>query len=254
MSKVFQKQRNNIPLVVAHRGASYDAPENTIASFLLAWEQGADAIEGDFHLTKDEHIVCIHDYDTNRVCETNLVIKDSTLEELKKLDIGSHFGAQFSDQRIPTIGQIFDTVPIGKKVLVEVKCGKELLPILIHQIKLSNIDLSQIIVISFDKYVIKECKVIEPNLVSLWLNDFDEDFDIELITSTLIDIKADGISSNNTATEKLPSTVIALGKSYHSGWSIDNLDGIDKLINWGTQSITTNNPGRVKVHLISDME
>ncbi len=76
-----------------------------------------------------------------------------------------------------------------------------MLPILIHQIKLSNIDLSQIIVISFDKYVIKECKVIEPNLVSLWLNDFDEDFDIELITSTLIDIKADGISSNNTATE-----------------------------------------------------
>src|SRR5688500_13124508 len=47
--------------IVAHRGASHDAPENTLASFRLAWEQGADAIEGDFRLTRDGEIVCIHD-------------------------------------------------------------------------------------------------------------------------------------------------------------------------------------------------
>ena len=52
------------PLVVAHRGASYDAPENTLPAFKLAWEQGADAIEGDFFLTKDNQIVCIHDKTT----------------------------------------------------------------------------------------------------------------------------------------------------------------------------------------------
>ena len=49
------------PLVVAHRGASQDAPENTLAAFKLAWEQGADAIEGDLLLTKVNKIVCIHD-------------------------------------------------------------------------------------------------------------------------------------------------------------------------------------------------
>ena len=48
------------PLIVAHRGASRDAPENTIPAFQLAWEQGADAIEGDFHKTRDGEIVCIH--------------------------------------------------------------------------------------------------------------------------------------------------------------------------------------------------
>ena len=53
---------------VAHRGASQEAPENTLASFRLAWEQGADAIEGDFYLTKDQRIVCLHDANTKRTC------------------------------------------------------------------------------------------------------------------------------------------------------------------------------------------
>ena len=56
-----------IPLIVAHKGASRDAPENTIPAFRLAWNQEADAIEGDFHLTKDGHIVCVHDKTTRRV-------------------------------------------------------------------------------------------------------------------------------------------------------------------------------------------
>ncbi len=82
-------------MIVAHRGASGDAPENTLASFSLAWQQDADAIEGDFHLTSDGHIVCIHDSDTNRVSGTRLVINKSTLKELQELDIGSHFGDKF---------------------------------------------------------------------------------------------------------------------------------------------------------------
>ena len=53
-------------LIVAHRGASHDAPENTLSAFLLAWEQGADAVEGDFLLTRDGQIVCIHDKTTRR--------------------------------------------------------------------------------------------------------------------------------------------------------------------------------------------
>ena len=50
--------------IVAHRGASFDAPENTLAAFRLAWEQGSDGVEGDFYLTRDHQIVCIHDRST----------------------------------------------------------------------------------------------------------------------------------------------------------------------------------------------
>lgn len=72
------------PFIVAHRGASHDAPENTLAAFELAWEQGADAIEGDFHLTQDGHIVCLHDKDTKRTAGKKLVVGKSSLEELRK--------------------------------------------------------------------------------------------------------------------------------------------------------------------------
>ena len=60
------------PLLIAHRGASHEAPENTLAAFRLAWEQGADGIEGDFYLSKDGRIVCIHDKDTKRTAGKNL--------------------------------------------------------------------------------------------------------------------------------------------------------------------------------------
>lgn len=246
---MLQKRAYTKPMIVAHRGASGDAPENTIAAFMLAWEQGADAIEGDFHITKDGHIVCIHDDDTARVSGSKLVISKSTLKELQSLDIGSHFGDQFCNERIATIEQVFATVVKGKKILVEIKCGIEILPVLIDQIKRSSLDLSQIIVISFNQNIIKECKIIEPKLVALWLNDFFESNDIELIISTLLNIGADGISSNNNSTKELITKVIGLSLSYHSGWTMDNIDIIKKTINWGTQSITTNNPGKIKNEL-----
>ena len=102
------------PLIVAHRGASRDAPENTIPSFNLAWEQGADAIEGDFHLSRDGQIVCIHDRDTKRLTGKRRAIKDFTLDELKSLDVGAWFGAAFKGTQIPTLAEVFSTIPQGK--------------------------------------------------------------------------------------------------------------------------------------------
>ena len=78
-------------MIVAHRGASDDAPENTLEAFHLAWLQNADAIEGDFRLTKDEQIVCIHDEDTSRTCGKKLIVAESTYAELCQLDASKHF-------------------------------------------------------------------------------------------------------------------------------------------------------------------
>jgi glycerophosphoryl diester phosphodiesterase len=83
------------PLIVAHRGASKDAPGNTIAAFELAWKQGADAIEADFRLTRDQRIVCIHDpYIQDRDGET-LMIREATLDGLRGLDVGRSFGKRW---------------------------------------------------------------------------------------------------------------------------------------------------------------
>lgn len=75
------------PLVIAHRGSSAQAPENTLPAFQLAWAQGADGIEADFQLTKDGHIVCFHDKDTERLAGRQLAVAAATLEELRQFDV-----------------------------------------------------------------------------------------------------------------------------------------------------------------------
>ena len=73
------------PLIVAHRGASFDAPENTLPAFELAWKRGADAVEGDFLLSKDGHIVCVHDKKTKKVADQNLAIRATEVSKCETL-------------------------------------------------------------------------------------------------------------------------------------------------------------------------
>jgi glycerophosphoryl diester phosphodiesterase len=227
MTLLKTKDHNNNTITVAHRGASADAPENTIAAFKSAWQQGADVIEGDFQLTSDGQIVCIHDTDTLRVSGTRLVVKESTLAELRQLNMGWHFHDQSFDEKIPTIEQVFATIPNNKKILIEVKCGVEILPALIQQIQRSNLDLDQIGVIAFDQEVIKQCKLIEPKLIVLWLNDFNKINDIDFIVSTLLDIKADGLLSNDTVADQLRDAVKKQGLIYNL-WVADDSDNPGK--------------------------
>jgi glycerophosphoryl diester phosphodiesterase len=123
------------PIIVAHRGASKLAPENTIAAFELAWDQGADAIEGDFLLTADGEIVCIHDKNTKRVAKSNFTVEDSTLNELLQLDVGAWMGNKWSETRIPTISQVFATIPSDKLIYIEIKCGSEIISKLFEELR-----------------------------------------------------------------------------------------------------------------------
>ena len=75
--------------IVAHRGASYDAPENTLAAHTLAWEQGADLVETDVHLTRDGELIVVHDKTTQRTTGQPGVVAELTLAELRALDAGT---------------------------------------------------------------------------------------------------------------------------------------------------------------------
>lgn len=110
-------------LIVAHRGASYAAPENTIPSFELAFNENADFVEADFWLTKDNEIVCIHDSNTKRVTKEKirLNVRTSTLSELKKLDVGSWKGNEFKGTKIPTLQEVLSIIPEGKGIYLEIK-------------------------------------------------------------------------------------------------------------------------------------
>lgn len=107
--------------VIAHRGASWDAPENTVASSLLAWKMGAHAVELDLYTTKDGRLVCIHDSNTKRIAGDSLSVRQSTFAQLRRLDMGSFKGVQFAGEKIPAFEELINAMPDGKELVVEIK-------------------------------------------------------------------------------------------------------------------------------------
>lgn len=239
------------PLIVAHRGASRDAPENTIPAFQLAWEQGADAIEGDFHLSKDGEIVCFHDADTKRVAGTQLVVRQSTLAELKQQDVGATHGVAFNGTRIPTIAEVFATIPQGKKIFIEVKCGAEIIPTLLNEIDQSGLTQEQIVVISFNKQVIQQLKIKAPQYKASWLCSFKKQETGEItpalatVLKTLKQIQADGLSSNTALPASVIEAVSQQGYEWHV-WTINDLNTARRMQALGVLSITTDVPGSMR--------
>src|SRR5438132_11021304 len=93
-------------LVIAHRGASGNVEENTMAAFKQAVALGANFIETDLQLSRDAHFVAIHDATVNRTTNGKGTVHDLTLAELRQLDAGSWFGSEFAGERIPTLEEI----------------------------------------------------------------------------------------------------------------------------------------------------
>jgi glycerophosphoryl diester phosphodiesterase len=234
------------PLIVAHRGASFVAPENTLPAFELAWEQGADAIEGDFLLTKDNQIVCIHDKTTKRLTEQNLAVAESTLEQLKTLDVGSWKNKKYTGTQIPTISEVFATVPNGKNLFVEVKCGPEIIPYLIKEIKMSGLKMDQVRLICFNKEVIKVFKEAMPAYKAYWLTGFKKkngswNPSLEEVLVTLKACKADGLDSQHTIPPEFSEAVLGAGFEWHA-WTINDLVTAERLAKRNIYSITTDRP------------
>ena len=227
-------------MIIAHRGISFDLPENSLSAFNASWAVGVDGIEGDFHLTRDGSIVCIHDDNTSRVCNKNLVICNSTLQELKELNLQCE-GKDHLNIKIPTLTEVLKTVPSGKKIFVEIKCGVEILSPLVKELSRSKINSNQVVIISFDRQVVKELKEMAPEYKALLLYSYEEGREVSSLINEMFDIKADGIGTDNELSKEFVEKVIISGLEYHS-WTIDNADTANQLISWGSNSITTNEP------------
>jgi glycerophosphoryl diester phosphodiesterase len=107
------------PMVLAHRGASAHAPENTLAAFRLASEHGADGIELDAKLSRDGEVVVFHDLTLERTTGMQGRVKKLTFAELRKLEAGSHKAEKYRGELIPTLDEVFETV--GKQLYVNVE-------------------------------------------------------------------------------------------------------------------------------------
>src|SRR5580698_8356847 len=100
--------------IIAHRGSSFEAPENTLAAVNLAWRQRADAVEIDVHLSRDGRLVVIHDSNTRRTTGVNRKVARQTLAELHALDAGRWKGLTWLGEKIPSLEEVLASVPPGK--------------------------------------------------------------------------------------------------------------------------------------------
>lgn len=241
------------PFLVAHRGASRDAPENTLTAFELAWTQGADAIEGDFYLTKDGQIVCFHDRDTFRITGKKLVPAESTLAELQALDVGEWRDKKFAGLRMPTLQNVLATVPEGKRIYIEIKCGPEVVPALLTEVAKSKLSDEQVVVIAFNSAVIAAVKEKQPQWTANWLYSFNNKSksaparEFPEVLKTLKEIKADGLSSNShqELTKEHIETLETAGFQHHV-WTVNDAETAQRFLDLGTQTVTTDTPGELR--------
>lgn len=114
--------------IIAHRGASGYAPENTLAAIRLALEQGARAVEIDVHQTRDHELVVLHDENLKRVGRKKGKIKDLRLSELAGVDVGSWFNRRFQAERVPRLEQVLDLLEGRAELHLEIKRGSGFYP------------------------------------------------------------------------------------------------------------------------------
>jgi len=236
--------------IVGHRGASFDAPENTVASMKLAWEQQADGAEFDIYLTQDGKIVACHDKDLKRTAGVDQKVALSTFEDLRKLDVGTWKNAKFAGEKIPTLEEMLATVPQGKKVYIEVKCGPEIVLELVRILDLTKLAPEQTPVICFNAAVVDAVKQARPKLPAYWLVDLKQDSDVEKLIETAKKIHADGLdlSAKPFLTQEFAKKIRSSGLRLDV-WTVNDAAVARRMIDIGVQGITTDRPAWMREQL-----
>jgi glycerophosphoryl diester phosphodiesterase len=183
-------------LIIAHRGESFDAPENTLAAVNLAWERDADAVEIDVQLSKDQKIVVIHDENTKRTGGRRKLVKNQTLKELKELDVGIYKDKKWKGEKIPTLSEILETVPNDKKLIIELKSDHQIINELKDEIHNSNLAIEQVEIISFNILTVTMAKKVMPEHNVLWISELDYSFLRRIFSPSLDKLISDTIKNN----------------------------------------------------------
>lgn len=233
---------------IAHRGASFLAPENTVAAAKLAWELGADAVEIDIHLSKDNRIMVIHDNDTKRTCsgKKNLSIADSPSTLLRDLDAGIWKGEKYKGEKIPFLTEIIETVPEGKTLVVEIKCGSEVIPLLVREMEKSA-KMDQMVYICFDWKTIVEVKKTFPKNMCYWLSASKNGLHKKIVEAAKNGL--DGVNLHYSVIDEEVVKIANENKLEVLAWTVDNPAEAKRLTKLGVTKITTNRPDWLKVEM-----
>jgi glycerophosphoryl diester phosphodiesterase len=237
-------------LVIAHRGESYDAPENTLASINLAWKRNADAVEIDVQLTKDEKIVLIHDKTTLRTGSRYKRIASNNYDELSKIDVGKFKDSKWNDERIPLLDEVIDTIPKNKILFVEIKSDERIIKPLQNLIEQKNFKPAQINFIGFNITTMKLLKETFPEIRVYWIVEgkhYNSKGSLKETIRKCKSAKLDGldVQARKYLTKDVIHNVKNSGLKIYT-WTVDDPQRAKQLYLDGIDGITTNRAGWLK--------
>jgi glycerophosphoryl diester phosphodiesterase len=231
-------------ILIAHRGESHDAPENTLASINLAWQKDDDAVEIDVRMTKDEKIVAIHDSTTLRTGKRIMKVSSSNYDDLLKIDVGQFKGKNWEGEKIPLLDEVIDTIPESKSLFVEIKSDDKIIKPLQKLIEQKNINPNKIRFIGFNLDTMRLVKNYLPAFESYWIVEKKsvlKKFNIEDIILECKSSKLDGLDlqEGKYLIKALIDKVKNSGLKIYT-WTVDNPARAKQLYSDGIDGITTN--------------
>lgn len=243
-------------VIIAHRGASGYAPEHTLAAFRSAIESGADYMEIDLQLTKDGHIIAMHDNTVNRTTGAKGKVAEMTLDQIKQLDAGSWFNKhhpmfardEFAKQRVPSLQEIFEAFGHETNYILEIKDTEsnlgmeEKLLALISQFRLED----HVVVQSFDSKSLKKIHRMNDRIELYQLMWYNTPARISDASLRRIKKYAKGISPNF---QKINAAYVR--KVQKSGlriypYTVNYQLNMDRALSWGVDGIYTDYPDRFR--------
>ena len=242
--------------IIAHRGASHEAPENTLAAIALGLAQQADAIEIDVRLTRDGGIVLLHDDTFRRTAGHDTEAGQLDLAAIRQLDAGSWKGPAFAGEKVPVLAQVLAAIPTGKDLLIELKSGTAIVPALKRELEKGLLPLAQVVVIAFDFELLRAVRAALPLVRVLHLADghrFGRPLPQSELDALIAAARAAGFDGLDLG-DDWPWDAAMVQRVHQAGlrcyvWTVNETARARFLAGLGVDGITTDRPGFIRQQL-----
>jgi glycerophosphoryl diester phosphodiesterase len=235
--------------IAAHRGASHDAPENTLAAFRLGFEQGASLLECDVHLTRDGQLAVVHDPRTGRTVGVDLEVAAEDMARLAALDAGSWKAPAFAGERIPRLEAVLALLGEGRRALVEMKSGPEAVGALARVVRASG-RLERVLVMSFRADSLAAARAELPEVPAVWLHRAPPEGFFSAVLA--VEARARGFQGLGLQARGLGPEIAGAARAaglHLFAWTVDDPDEGRRLRALGVEVLITNRPGFMRAAL-----
>ncbi len=238
------------PLLFGHRGASAQAPENTLAAFNALLDSGIPGVELDIHRCASGELVVIHDFELKRVSGRDGRVENTVWEELSELDVGSWFAEEFAGESIPLLDEVFDL--LGSKVYYDIEIKQEdrecgLLEESLRK-KISERALQdRVVVSSFNPYALRELRRLDGNISTALIYTTGPEFPFLLrggagrfiSRPTALKPNMDHVTRGNLFFKRILEGFPVIP------WTVDDEESARRLLDLGVDGLISNHPERL---------